>query len=175
MRVDVVEARCGFARRASARAGEPWRHGSGVIRFVMRPTSGIASLVILCALGTGCGAGPELRFADEEDASGADASGDASGGVDAGGAGDAARPDTAPAPDTGVLDTGSPALACPLSPPPPGVDACCGATACIDRENNHNCVQCGDCAQLGCQAGEVCCYSMSNGKLGCKKTAADCK
>ena len=155
--------------------GRAWPHGSAVIRFVMRPRSGIACLVVTCALAIGCGAGPELRF-DEEDASGADASGDASGGVDTGRAVDASRADTAPtAADTGASDTASPALACPASPPPPGVDACCGATACIDRQNNNSCAQCGDCTQLGCKATEVCCYSMNNGNLGCKKSAADCK
>jgi hypothetical protein len=175
MRVDVAEARCGARDSASAcaRAGSPWRHGTAVIRFGMRPKSAIAYLVLACALGIGCGSGPELQFADAEDASAADASGD--GGADDGGAVDAAVADTAtPAADAGVADVSS-GLACPASPPPPGVNACCGATPCIDRGGNNACAQCAACTQLGCKATEVCCYAMSNGNLGCKKSAADCK
>ena len=149
-----------------------WRDGSAVIPSVMRRKSGIACLVVACVLGTGCGSGPELTFA-ADDAGAADGS-TATPAVD-GGPADAWVADVdAPATDAGNADTGAPLNACPATPPPPGVNACCGATACIDRENNNSCAQCGDCTQLQCQAGDLCCYGQ-NGKLGCKRTAADCK
>jgi hypothetical protein len=136
----------------------------------MRPKPGLAPLLFcgaLVALGSACAAVPDVRFADG-DGSGPDA------GTEATDSGDAGAPDTAVNPaDATVLDA-APPNGCPATPPPPGVDMCCGATSCIDRSTSNSCASCDACVQQRCQVGEVCCYP-KNGNLSCKKSAADCK
>jgi hypothetical protein len=142
----------------------------------MRPKLGPAFLLLFASasapLASACAAVPDVQFADADVA--AMDGGTESGAVtpDAQGADDSAVASDA---DPADADAGPPAMTCPATPPPTGVNACCGATPCIDRSGNNLCAQCAACTQLGCKTSEVCCYAMNNGNLGCKKSAMDCK